>query len=354
MPLLAAVVVVSLGIGIGVNSSVFTWIQAMVLDPVPGVAGSGSFLLVEPRTESGAYAGASWREYRDLREQLPAFEDLIAIRMVPLNVGEPARTERVFGQLVSGNFFSGLRLRPAIGRVLDEGDASRPGATPVVVISHDYWQTHFDGSPDAIGRSIRVNSAPLTIVGVAPQGFQGTIVGLNFDLWVPATIAPVLQAGSRELESRESRGYSVFGRLAREATRAQADGEVQAAMARLASAYPDSNRGVHAELLPFWWAPRGPQRMLLPAIGILQAMLALVLLAVCGNTANLMLARAGSRHREMAVRLTLGCGRSRVARLVLLETVLLGAGGGVLGILIALWGSSALRAIPCTAPFPFA
>lgn len=352
MPLVTTVVVASLGIGIGVNASVFTWIQAMWLNPVPGVAQSGRLLLVEPRTQSGAYQGSSWREFGDLRAGLASFRELVAFRSVPFNVGDPVSAERTFGQLVSGNYFSGLGLQPAIGRLVTEQETRRPGAEPVVVIAHDYWQTHFAGDRDVVGRPLRVNGTSLTIVGVAPERFQGTIVGLNFDLWIPATMAPALLSGSRELEERGFRGYSIVGALAPGRSLADASGEVDAVMRQLADAHPDSNRGVGAEVLPFWWAPRGPQRMLLPALGILQGVMVLVLLAVCGNTANLMLARAGARRREMAVRLTLGARRWRIARLVLAENVLLGIGGGLTGLAVAMWGTSALRAMPLYGAFP--
>ena len=187
MPGLAAVVILSLGVGIGVNTAVFSWIQTMVLKPIPGVDDSRSFYHVDPKSDTGTYPGMSWAEYRDLKPQLTSIEELVAFRMAPLNVGEAGRTERTYAQLVSGNFFTALNLQPAAGRFLRADEVERPGAEPVVVISHDYWQRNFAGAPSVIGQTIRVNDLPLTIVGVAPEGFQGTILALQFDLWVPAT-----------------------------------------------------------------------------------------------------------------------------------------------------------------------
>ena len=177
MPGLAAVVILSLGIGIGVNTTVFSWIQAILLKPIPGVDDSGSFYHLEPRSDTGSYPGMSWTEYQDLKPRLQSIEELVVFRMAPLNVGEAGRTERTYAQLVSGNFFSALHLQPAAGRFIAPNEVERPGAEPVVVLSHDYWQTHFAGSPAAIGQTIRVNDFELTIVGVAPEGFQGTILG---------------------------------------------------------------------------------------------------------------------------------------------------------------------------------
>ena len=352
MPGLAAVVILSLGVGIGVNTAVFSWIQTMVLKPIPGVDDSSKFYHVEPKADTGTYPGMSWAEYRDLRPQLPSIEDLVAFRMAPLNVGEAGRTERTYAQLVSGNFFTALKLQPAAGRFITANEVERPGAEPIVVLSHDYWQRNFGGAPTAIGRTIRVNDLPLTIVGVAPEHFQGTILALQFDLWVPATLAPALFAGSGELESRSQRGYSVMGRLRDAATEAQATSEFTAAMAGLAAAFPETNGRISGELIPYWRAPRGPQVMFLAALGVLQGVMLLVLLAVCGNTANLVLARASTRSREVGIRLALGAGPSRVIRLMLAENLLLGLAGAAVGIVIAWWGSEALRAMPPYGAFP--
>jgi hypothetical protein len=213
MPLVATVIVISLAFGIGVNTVVFSWIQAVVFRPIPGVEASGSVQLVEPRTETGMYPGMSWPEYQDLRTQVSSFRELLAFRMTPLYVGESGRVDRAYGLLVSANYFSALGLRPALGRFLRPEETSRAGDAPVVVISHDYWQTRLGGAPDALGRTLRVNGQELTIVGVAPPGFLGTVMRLRFDLWLPATLAPMILNGSRELERRPIRGYSVAGRL---------------------------------------------------------------------------------------------------------------------------------------------
>ena len=352
MPGLAAVVMLSLGVGIGVNTTVFSWIQAILLKPIPGVDDSGSFYHVEAKADTGSYPGMSWREYEDLKPRLQSIEELVAARMVPLNVGEAGRTERTYAQLVSGNLFTALRLRPAAGRFITPDEAARPGGEPVVVLSHDYWQTHFAGSPAAIGKTLRVNDLELTIIGVAPENFQGTILALQFDLWVPATMAPVLFAGSTELTDRSQRGYSILGRLRDGATEAGATAELTAAMRDLAASFPESNERITGELMPYWWAPRGPQMMFITALGVLQAVMLLVLLAVCGNTANLVLARASARYREVGVRLALGAGPGTVIRLMLTENLLLGLGGAIVGILIAWWGTEALRAMPPYGAFP--
>jgi len=352
MPVTAAVVIGSLGIGIGVNATVFSWIQAVVFSPIPGVSDSGSFQLVEPRADTGSYPGMSWLEYRDLRESMSSVRDLLAFRMSPFYVGDTGRTERIYGLLVSGNYFSALGLKPALGRFIQPEEAARPGSEPVLVISYEFLQTRFGASPNVLGQSIRVNERPLTIIGVAPPRFQGTILGVNFSFWTPATLTPLLLAGSPELEDRSLRGYSAMGKLADHATRAAAQAELDRAMRQLAQLYPETNAKIQGEVLPFWKTPRGPQRLLANSLAILQGIMFLLLLAVCGNAANLMLARTSTRQREIGVRLAIGAGQGRIVGLLLTENLLLAFLGAGLGWVIAIWGSEALRAVPMISAIP--
>lgn len=349
---MAAVVVLSLGVGIGVNTVVFSWIQALVFRPIPGVAAASSFHLIETRGEGNVRPGSSWREYLDLKDQVPSLDDLLAFRMVPLNVGMPPRTERIYALLVSGNYFAALGLHPALGRLLRPDEVESPGREPVAVISHDYWMMRLGGAPDVIGRPLRVNDTELTIVGVAPDGFLGTVLGLQFDMFVPATLAPVLLGGSRELDDRSIRGYYAMGTIESDAAARAAQAEAAAAMQRLAREFPATNAGMTAEVLPFWRASRGPQGLMLQGLTVLQGVMLVLLLAVCGNTANLVLARASTRVKEVAVRLAVGAGSWRIARLLLVENLLLGVLGASVGAVIAWWGSNALRAVPFTAQFP--
>ena len=347
-PILSAVVVLSLGVGIGVNTVVFSWLQGTIVHPLPGVGDSGRLHLIEPRSDSDSYPGMSWLEYRDMRGRLPSCPDLIAFRMAPFYIGDAGRIERTYGQLVSGNYFSALGLRPTLGRFLRPDEAERPGTEPVAVISYSLWQTRFGGAADVVGRTIRINGRELIVIGVAPRRFQGTVLGLSFDLWVPATMGPVLIEGSPQMTNRASRGYAAMGRLAAGVSAASAQAEVDRVMAQLAEEFPESNRNMRADVLTFWNAPRGPQRLFAAALAVLQGLLLLLLLAVCGNTANLVLARASARQREMAVRLALGASPWRAVRLMLSENVVLSVIGGLLGFAIAVWWTPTLIAPPLT------
>lgn len=352
MPGLATVVIVSLAIGIGVNTAIFSWIQGLVFKPIPGVNDAASYQLVEPRNESGSYTSASWLEYRDFREGMHSFRDLLAYKMVPLTIGESGRTTRSSGMLVSANYFSALGLQPALGRFMTADEVTRPGSEPVVVISDGFWQTRFASDPSIVGRTLRVNDQSLTIIGVAPKKFQGTVTMIDFDLWVPATMAPVLFGGSRELEDRSSRGYAVMGQLAPNATRDQAQREAETMMGELARLYPQTNATMGVDVFRFWQAPRGPQRMFVGALAILQGIMLLLLLTVCANTANLILARSTARQREVGIRRALGASRWRIVNLLMMESLLLALGGATLGSFIAMWGTNALRAVPMIGMFP--
>ncbi len=348
MPVLATVVVCSLAIGIGVNTVVFSWIQARILNPIPGSPYGGRVELIEPKSEAGLYTGASWPEFNDLRERLQSFEEVFAARMAPLYVGEAGSVERLFGLLVSDNYFPALGVQPATGRFFRADEVAESGGAPVAVISHRLWQSRFQGSPDVLSRTVRVNARELTVIGVTPAAFQGTTVGLQFDVWLPATLAPVVAGGSREIQDRAVRGYGLMGRLRPPATRRQAQGELDTVMRQLAQTYPATNATIAGEVLPFYMSPRGPQRMLNTALGILQGIMLLLLVAVCGNVANLMLARASARQKEMGIRLALGARPRRLAALMLTENVLLGLLGAGLGAAFAAWGTQGLLVLPLT------
>ena len=254
-PGLSAVVVLSLALGIGANTVIFSWLQSSIFHPLPRV--NAPILLVETKDDTGNYVGTSWLEYQDLRELLPSFRALAAQRQRALYLGDSEREGRVNAELVSDNFFSVLELTPRLGRFFRADEVSQPGSAPVAVLAYDFWQAYFQGAPDVVGRTLKLNSRTFTVIGVAPLGFRGGYNNLALDLFVPATMAAELVPASSELTRRGNRPFTMVAQLNPGVTLAQARGELATAAKHLIATYPETNKGLGYELLPVWRSPRG-------------------------------------------------------------------------------------------------
>lgn len=348
-PGLSLVVVVSLAVGIGANTVVFSWLKSALLRPLPGV--TAPVWLLETRDDAGNYGFTSWLEYKDLREMLPSFERIAVQRMRPLNLGDPERDARVFSEFVCENFFPVLGVRPQLGRFFRPDEVAQPGAAPVVVLSHDFWQRHFGGAADVLGRTLTLNHRTVTVIGVAPRGFHGGFNNLAFDLWVPLTFSTELVPATDELTQRTNRPYVMLARLKPGVTPGRARGELGAAARQMIAAYPETNKGLHYDLLPVWRSPRSGQAVVM-TLTTLEVFTMLILIVICANTANLLLARASTRQREMGVRLALGAGPGRIVAQLLVESVCLASIGAAAGLLVALWGLDALARLPVPSSVP--
>jgi predicted permease len=352
-PGLSSVVILSLALGIGANTAIFSWLNSAVFRPLPGV--SAPVMLLETRDDTGNYVSTSWLEYRELRDLLPSFQAIAAHRTRTLNLGHSERDARVFAELVSDNFFPVLGIRPQLGRFFLPGEATKPGSAPVVVIGHDFWQRNFQAAPDAVGRELTLNGRSFTVIGVAPEGFRGAFNHLSFDVFLPLTMAAELIPATSELTTRANRPYTMLAQLRPGTPLAQARGELATAAQHLIATHPETNRGLGYELLPLWRSPRGGVTIV-AALATLQVFALLILIVVCTNTATLLLARASTREREMCVRLALGAGPSRIVCQLLLESVTLALFGAAAGLVLALWGIDALAQIslPGNLPLHFA
>jgi putative ABC transport system permease protein len=338
------VVVLTLGLGIGANTAVFSWIQAILLHPLPGVAQAGQLLTLETIAPSGQYIDTSYPDYRDYRDQAKLLTGLIVFQDRPLSLGDDQQAERVWAELVSGNFFDVLGVKPAVGRFfLPAEQAEKPGAYPVAVISSELWRRRFNSDPGIIGKTVKLNRQPFTIIGVTPEKFKGTIVGLSYDLYVPLFMQEQLAQRGDWLNVRDSRPLHTLARLKPGANLTEARAEIQLLARQLAQAYPQTNQGISATLLPIWRAPYGAQSLLSVLLQILMGIGGVVLLIVCANVANLLLARSTARQKEISIRLALGASRRRVIRQLLTESLLLGLLGAAVGLMLAFWITDFLR-----------
>ncbi len=344
-PGFTAVAVITLAIGIGTTTTVFSWIDAVLVRPLPGVADPSRLVALESLTPGGEMVPNSYPDYRDFRDHLKLFDGIAVTRPAPFSVGQEDHAERVWGELVSGNFFAVLGVAPAIGRVfLPSEYGDKPGDFPIIVISDRYWRSHFHADPEIAGKTIRVNQHELTIVGVAPPGFQGSMPATAFDLWVPYMQQPVLNGvDERMLRNRQNRNMLGIARLRRGVTLDQARNELAALATYMSVANADVSQGMSATLLPLWKSPHGPQALLAAPLKILMGISVLVLLIVCANVANLLLAKAASREKEFSTRLALGAARGRLTRQVLTESLMLALAGGLAGIAMTAWMSRSLK-----------
>jgi len=338
------IAVITLALGIGANTAIFTWLKAIILQPLPGVAASHRLVMLHSVAQrSGNQAiVVSYLDYKDYRDRNEVFSGLAAFNSDAFNLmdsgGQP---ERVFGSLVSGNFFEVLGVRVALGRTFAPDEDRTPGTHPVVVISHRLWQRRFAADPTLIGKTIRLNKRDFTVIGVAPEGFRGSWVGLELDLWAPLMMSPQLSQMVDPLNWRDNHWLSVIGRLKDGVTFEQAQANAQNIAAQLAKDYPKDDEGIGATLFTLIDEPNGAGQMA-PWFVVLMVVAGLVLLIACANVANLLLARAAGRGREMGIRVALGAGRGRLVRQMLTESLLLAVMGGAGGALLAAWLSDAM------------
>jgi predicted permease len=336
-PGFAAIAILTLAVGIGANATVFSWIRAVLLDPLPGAAEPERIVAIEEQAPSGDPVMASYLDFRDFRDHLKLIQGLSVEQAPSFAVGNDTYVERVWGEIVSGNFFDLLGVKPEVGRFFSSAESTdAQNAHPVVVISDAYWRSHFNASTSAIGTVVKINKHPFTVIGVAPPDFHGSMAGFAFDMWAPATMfGQLTSTGDWMLNDRKTRMFRVIARLAPGVTIDQARIEVKTLAGVMATLDADTNEGMSATVLPLWQSHFGLQASLLDPLSILMATSAVVLLIVCANLANLLLARATSRRKEFSMRLALGASRSRLVRQMLTETILLGGAGLVLGVFLA-------------------
>jgi predicted permease len=343
-PGFAAVAVLTLALGIGANTTVFSWVREVLLNPLPGVGEPSRIVELESLTSSGEWVPTSYPDFTDFRQYVKLLESMSVAQPMSLAVGTDRDVEHMWGEAVSGNFFEVLKVRPAAGRFFEGAERDdNENSHAVAVISHALWKNRFHSNPSVGGTTLRVNQHVYTIVGVAPENFHGSMAGLSFDMWVPATMYGQLTATEGLLPDRKDRMFRVLGRLAPGVSIEQAREEVQAFAKRMAEAHTNTSLGMSGTLLPVWKAHYGVQDALRGPLSAGMCVGGVVLLIVCANLANLLLARATTRRKEFSIRIALGAARGRLARQVLTETLLLAAAGALAGLLLTGWLVGALR-----------
>jgi len=355
-PGFTVVVMLTLALGIGANSTIFSWVNSTVLNPIPGVRHANEYVAISTRAERD-HTTISYRDYLDLRERNSTFSSIIAADPTPLGLTTKGRPEHVWGLWVSANYFDVLGVRPIAGRGFLPTEDTKPNGAPFVVISYHLWQTHFGGERSAIGQTIEVNRHPFEIIGVAPQEFVGTQTGLSYDLWIPVTMIGTLYGQSlNPLENRGENWFVCTGRLKPGVTAEQAQADMNVLMQQIVAQFPDDHRGdFTVAISPLWRDPFGANSELHTILFLLQAIASVVLLLTCANVANLLLVRSISREREMAIRLSLGATRWRLVRQALVESLILSLCGGGIAMIFTLWTAGTLGGLaPPAAGIPIA
>ncbi len=336
-PGFTAVAVLSLALGIGANTAIFSLVNTALLRPLP-VERPEQIVSLANAAGSRGFPAFSYPNYKDLRDRGgEVFDGLYAYRFAPLSVSHEGTSERLWGYVVTGNYFEVLGVKAALGRVLTPDDDRQPGGHPVTVLSHEGWQRRFGADPSVVGKSLFVNGRSFTVVGVLPRGFYGTEIIAAPELWFPVSMQAEIEVGNSWLDKRGVENLFIQGRLRPGVGRERAQAALDVLASQLEREFPEFNEGKRVTLSPPGFFGGMMRGAVLGFAGLLMAVVAFVLLLACTNLANLLLARAAERRKEIAMRLALGASRPRLVRQLMAESMLLAVVSGAAGVLLAYW-----------------
>ena len=331
------VAVLSLALGIGVNTAIFSLVNTALLRPLP-VERPEQIVSLANAAGSRGFPAFSYPNYKDFRDRsTEVFDGLYAYRFAPLSVSHEGTSERLWGYVVTGNYFEVLGVRAALGRVLTPDDDRLPGAHPVCVLGYEGWQRRFGADPAVVGKSLIVNGRSFTVVGVLPRGFYGTEIIAAPELWFPVSMQAEIEVGNSWLDKRAVENLLIQGRLKPGISMERAGAALDGIAVQLEREFPEVNEGRRVTLSPPGFLSSMIRGAVLGFTGLLMVVVACVLLLACVNLANLLLARAAERRKEIAMRLALGASRWRLVRQLMAESMLLAVVSGAVGVLLAYW-----------------
>ena len=353
-PLFTVAVVLTLGLGIGANAAVFTIVNRLLLKPLPVRDAGGLYVLAVQHEGNEDPHNVSWLDYLDFKDKSGAFEELAAYDVNFVGLSTDNRAERITVSYVTSNYFSMLGVPPALGRVLQPGDATVPGADPLVILGHTYWKTRFNADPSVTGRGVIVNGKPYTVAGVVPESFEGVYALVEFDAYLPLSMK-TSDDYKNMTTKRDEHSLHVIGRLKPGLARAQAQAAVSVLAKQLEAQFPDTNKTVRARVIPERLArPEANSADQTPVVAaVFLVLVGLVLLVACVNVINLIMVRATVRQREIAVRAALGAARLRLIRQMLTESVILALLGGAAGAVVGRISASLIGGIRLPGDLPF-
>jgi predicted permease len=349
----AAIAVLTLALGIGANTTIFSWINSTLLNPIPGLASPNEVVALSLGRGTDNPFPFTYPDFEAMRDGQQSFVGITAANIAPMSLTGKGKPERVWGMVASANYFDLLGVRPVLGRGFLPEEDTKPGGAPVAVISYRLWQTHFGANPDVVGQTLEINQHPYTIVGVTPAVFQGSQTGLRSEIWIPIMMEEQLLPQGDLIHDHHYFWLTALGRLKPGVRPEQAQEEMTLRLKREAKNYPEEHKGHDSvSVYPLWRNPFGANQLLSTLLPMLMTIAGLVLLLACANVANLMLVRSVARRREIAIRLSLGANRWRLVRQLLVESLILAFAGGLVAFALTFWTAGTFMKFVPKTDFP--